>query len=231
MSRPFSFREVAVLPVLGLLLCVGCSNPTSPNPNSTTTTTGTYKVTFDANGGSGTMVQQSIVSGTAANLTVNAFFKTGSTFAGWATTCTGSMAYANGASYAMGSSNVTLYAIWTTAYLSGTHTVTFKVLGSNTFVSNSLYLILQNSSGILTSSSPATVYDVIPKQNLPYSKSYAMVFSGTGSTLEGSASETCSGAGNLTFSVLVDGLQVATSSAAGTHSTQMIQANLPDSIY
>ena len=82
-----------------------------------------HKVTFDKNDvqATGAMAQQSIGEGTAAVLTSNAFTKTGWTFAGWATTSGGPVAYSNGASYTMGASDVTLYAKWTQI----THTITF----------------------------------------------------------------------------------------------------------
>jgi len=68
-----------------------------------------FTVTFDSNGGSGSMTAQSASS--ATNLTANSFTNTGYTFGGWSTTANGSLAYANSASYAF-SSSTTLYAIW-----------------------------------------------------------------------------------------------------------------------
>lgn len=68
-------------------------------------------VTFDANGGTGTTAAQTASSATA--LTVNAFTRSGYTFAGWNTAANGTgTAYADGASYAF-SSSTTLYAQWT----------------------------------------------------------------------------------------------------------------------
>lgn len=67
-------------------------------------------VTFNANGGSGAMADQSASSATA--LSANGFSRSGYTFAGWNTVANGSgTAYANGASYAF-SSSTTLYAQW-----------------------------------------------------------------------------------------------------------------------
>lgn len=67
-------------------------------------------VTFDANGGSGTMTDLSASSATA--LSANAFTRTGYTFGGWNTSADGSgTSYAEGASYAF-TSNTTLYAHW-----------------------------------------------------------------------------------------------------------------------
>ena len=74
----------------------------------------TSTVTFNANGGTGTMSNQ--VSGTAANLTPNAFTKSGYTFGGWATSQSransGTLFLANEASFNFQNS-LTLYAIWT----------------------------------------------------------------------------------------------------------------------
>jgi uncharacterized repeat protein (TIGR02543 family) len=74
-----------------------------------------YSITFDNNdaGATGTMGVQAITSGLSANLTANAFSKTGYAFAGWNTADDGSGTdYANGASYTMASADITLYALW-----------------------------------------------------------------------------------------------------------------------
>lgn len=71
-----------------------------------------YTVQFLANGGSGSMSDQSAVSTTA--LTSNAYTKSGSTFSGWSRTSGGSVEFADGASYDF-QANLTLYAIWTAA--------------------------------------------------------------------------------------------------------------------
>jgi hypothetical protein len=69
-----------------------------------------YTVTFNANGGTGTMASES-ASGTTA-LTANAFTRTGYTFTGWNTVAGGSgTAYANGANFPF-TANTTLYAQW-----------------------------------------------------------------------------------------------------------------------
>jgi uncharacterized repeat protein (TIGR02543 family) len=80
-------------------------------------------VTFNANGGTGSMTAQ--VANVATNLTTNTFTKAGSTFAGWSTSSGGSVAYADGASYAF-AADVTLYAQWTAL---PSHTVTFNANG------------------------------------------------------------------------------------------------------
>ena len=67
-------------------------------------------VTFDANGGTGTMASQS--ASVPTNLNGNAFSRIGYAFAGWATSAGGSVAYADGASFPF-TASATLYAQWT----------------------------------------------------------------------------------------------------------------------
>jgi len=87
-------------------------------------------ISFNANGGQGTMSSMSDKSGTF-NLTANGFSKTGYSFAGWATSNSGAVAYANGASYTVNQSNrgpKTLYAKWT----ANKYTVTLDLQGGQT---------------------------------------------------------------------------------------------------
>jgi uncharacterized repeat protein (TIGR02543 family) len=87
-------------------------------------------VTFDANGGTGTMSNQSASSSTA--LTSNSFSRTGYTFAGWNTAANGTgTAYADGASYPF-TSSTTLYAQWT----ANNYTVTFDANGGTGNMAN-----------------------------------------------------------------------------------------------
>jgi uncharacterized repeat protein (TIGR02543 family) len=72
-----------------------------------------YKVTFNSNGGTGSMADQSITSGMSAALTANAFAKPSWIFAGWAPSTAGTVIYSDKAEYAMKTGNDTLYAIWT----------------------------------------------------------------------------------------------------------------------
>ena len=83
-----------------------------------------HTVTFNANGGTGTMAAQTASAPTA--LTANAYTRTGYTFSGWNTAANGSgSAYANGATYSF-AADLLLYAQWTT---SPSHTVTFNANG------------------------------------------------------------------------------------------------------
>ncbi len=76
----------------------------------------TYTVSFDANGGSGTMAEQTINFGTATALSENTFTRTGYTFAGWNTNADGTGTdYADKASVtdiASAGESITLYAKW-----------------------------------------------------------------------------------------------------------------------
>lgn len=71
-----------------------------------------YVVEYDANGGSGAPAAQSKTNGTALTLSSTVPTRTGYTFAGWATSADGAVAYAAGASYET-DNDVVLYAQWT----------------------------------------------------------------------------------------------------------------------
>lgn len=93
------FFPFAVTCILLLLMC-GCKKNE------------TFTVTFDANGGTGTMEAQTFTEGEAQALTRNAFTYDGYTFSGWNTVQSGS-----GASYTDGqtitaTADLTLYAQW-----------------------------------------------------------------------------------------------------------------------
>jgi uncharacterized repeat protein (TIGR02543 family) len=77
----------------------------------TWTPTVKYTVTFNANGGSGSMAAQQFTQGVSQGLTANAFWRTGYTFAGWSTSPGGSVVYSDGQSVRM-TANRTLYASW-----------------------------------------------------------------------------------------------------------------------
>ena len=72
-----------------------------------------YNITYDSNGGSGSMADQTIDQGSSAMLSANVFTRSGYIFSGWATTPTGGVAYNDMQSYTMGGANVQLYAVWT----------------------------------------------------------------------------------------------------------------------
>ncbi|MCR4615025.1 MAG: InlB B-repeat-containing protein, partial [Clostridiales bacterium] len=94
-------------------------------------TANTYTVAYNANGGSGSMSSVSHTYDTAKNLTANAFTRYGYTFAGWATSASGSVAYTNGQSVtnltSTNGATVTLYAKWT----ANSHNITYNLNGGS----------------------------------------------------------------------------------------------------
>lgn len=90
-----------------------------------------YTVTYNANGGSGAPSAQTKWHGTALTLSTTKPTRTGYTFAGWATSTSGSVAYTAGASYTA-NANVTLYAKWTAI----TYTVSYNANGGSGAPSN-----------------------------------------------------------------------------------------------
>jgi len=89
-----------------------CANSALNPPTCTLAT-----ITFNGNGSTGgSTVSQTITTNTSVNLTPNGFIKTGYSFTGWNTLANGmGTSYADGASYTIGTSNVTLYAKWATS--------------------------------------------------------------------------------------------------------------------
>lgn len=89
----------------------------------------THTVTFNANGGTGSMTDQTIQEGSSANLSANTFTRNGHSFEGWALTSGGSVDYADEAPYTMGTGDVTLYAVW--AVVPPATTLTFTTSGDS----------------------------------------------------------------------------------------------------
>ena len=91
-----------------------------------------FTVTFNPNGGTGSMADQTADLPTA--LTANSFTRPGYTFAGWNTAMNGTgTAYADGATFPF-SADTTLYAQWT--LIPVPHTVTFNPNGGSGTMSN-----------------------------------------------------------------------------------------------
>jgi uncharacterized repeat protein (TIGR02543 family) len=88
-------------------------------------TANNFGVTFDANGGSGTMSNLPMVAGTAKALTANAFTRTGYTFAGWTTASNGTGTAYTSTQLVTLYADVTLYAKWT----ANSYTITFNANG------------------------------------------------------------------------------------------------------
>ena len=70
-----------------------------------------YKVTYNANGGSGAPSSQTKYYGKTLTLSSTKPTRTGYTFKGWATSSSGSVAYSAGGSYTANAA-ITLYAVW-----------------------------------------------------------------------------------------------------------------------
>ena len=71
-----------------------------------------FTVTFNANGGAGTMTPQNFQPGVSQRLRNNAFTRTGYVFAGWSSTPTGALQFDNNQNITI-TANHNLYAIWT----------------------------------------------------------------------------------------------------------------------
>ncbi len=117
------------------------------------TTLPSHTVTFNANGGTGTMAPQVASLPTALNL--NTFVRTGYSFAGWNTQSGGGgTSYADGAFYSF-AADIILYAQWTAQ---PTYTVTYNGNGntggiaptdSNTYLSGTTVTVLGNTGALV----------------------------------------------------------------------------------
>ena len=90
-----------------------------------------YKVSYNANGGTGAPSSQTKWKNQALTLSTVKPTRTGYSFQGWATSASGSVAYAAGASYTANAA-VTLYAVWK----ANTYTVSYNANGGTGAPSN-----------------------------------------------------------------------------------------------
>ena len=104
----------------------------------------TYKIKFNANGGSGSMATLSATYGKTVTLKANAFKKSGRKFRGWSRTKGGAVLYGNKAKVKNlttgNGKTVTLYAVWNTTDSSSSSTSGQSSTGSgtgNTYTSGS----------------------------------------------------------------------------------------------
>ena len=109
----------------------GLKNYLQSSGRTTLTAVEIYTVSFYANGGEGSMSNQTFIIGVEQALSNCEFTRTGYTFAGWATDADGDVAYTNGASVSnlttTADATVTLFAKWTPI----TYTVTFNANGGD----------------------------------------------------------------------------------------------------
>ena len=92
-------------------------------------TANTYKISFNNNGGSGTMDTITCTYDKDCKLSANTFTKTGYTFAGWSKTSEGTIEYTNNETVKnlATSGSITLYAKWT----ANTYTITYNANGGS----------------------------------------------------------------------------------------------------
>lgn len=83
-----------------------------------------YTIAYNANGGTGAPASQTKYYGYNIKLSTTVPTRTGYSFEGWATSASGSVVYAPGASYT-GNADLTLYAVWAAV----TYTVTYDANG------------------------------------------------------------------------------------------------------
>jgi uncharacterized repeat protein (TIGR02543 family) len=92
-----------------------------------------FTVAYDANGGSGEMATSGFTIGVSQNLQPNIFSNTGYTFAGWATSPSGTAVYTDGQSLSSPpatGATVTLYAVW----IGNTYTVVYNANGGDGYM-------------------------------------------------------------------------------------------------
>ena len=136
--------------------------------------TGPYTISFNANGGSGTMNPIAVANGAAVTLTANAFTRSQYTFQGWSTSASGSVTYNNSASVTP-SAHLTLYAIWKYSPVSITCTYNApNASGNASFIVNGT--TYTGSATGLTSGCSVTV-------SKHYSSYNSATFNGTSVTL------------------------------------------------
>lgn len=164
-----SFEGSGALALSGYIETVTMTDPNYVAP--------TYTVTFNANGGSGTMAAQS--GNAAAALNLNAFTKSGYTFGGWASTQVradaGTVFLTNGALFGFTASQ-TLYAIWTPGGGSGSSASANLTLNAATG-----QLIAGSTVGVSASGLQSTAAYTVTVQSTPQTI-------GTGNAVSGSVS-------------------------------------------
>ena len=119
---------LAILSLLGII--IGCTEATTTEV-ITNDKKPEYKISFNANGGKGTMSDISIVAETSIILPENTFTRDNYTFMGWATTADGEVMFKNGAIFEGLYSDITLYAKWEKKVVPVVKiTITFDVNGA-----------------------------------------------------------------------------------------------------
>jgi uncharacterized repeat protein (TIGR02543 family) len=155
----------AVVLLGGVAGFAGCGSGTGASVSDPPSSPTTYTVTYSGNGATGGAVPvDSNKYAAGATVTVlgntGSLVNTGYTFSGWNTAASGSgTAYAGGATFAMGSGNVVLYAQWTQVPVS-TYTVMYSGNGatggavpvdSNKYAAGATVIVLGNTGSLVNS--------------------------------------------------------------------------------
>jgi uncharacterized repeat protein (TIGR02543 family) len=158
---------IAIIIAAGFFACENKDGPDNPPVVGKGTTT----ISFNANGGSGTMEGQLIPENTSAVLTANAFIRNGYTFAGWSASPTGTKEYDDRAIYKAGAGthSVTLYAVWTEITVSSS-TVTFNANGGTGGQTASVTAVSGQPMPPIAAQPP--VYEINSHPDDPYENNY-----------------------------------------------------------
>lgn len=167
-----------------------------------TYTPNTYSVKFNANGGSGTMANESFTYGTAKALTANAFTREGYTFQGWATSASGSKAYNDKQSVSnlatTSGAVVNLYAVWdyekVQLWANGPYWATINVGASKTtgygyyfWWGDTIGYKRQNNKWVASDGSSSN-FSFNPNTAPTYGKTFAKLYSGGWTTTSSESS-------------------------------------------
>ena len=159
----------------------------------------TFNVTFNANGGSGTMQQQEVCSGQPTVLNSCAFTRTGYLFSGWALSPQGQVIFVDGDEVSLGG-DVTLYAVWepncTDIVSTEEHAACDSYLWHGTLYStsceardtvtgvvsggcDSIYILILTVNHSVTLTLDTTVTDSLVWDDITYSESDVITLQGT----------------------------------------------------
>ncbi len=89
-------------------------------------TSSNVTISYNANGGSGSMSSQTVTKGVYVTLKANAFIRSGYSFAGWTTSPSGTVAIYRDCAQVSITSNLSLYAVWTEKSTSSTASLTIS---------------------------------------------------------------------------------------------------------
>ena len=178
-----------IRPVCSSSAITGSTNPSQPT---------SYTITFDANGGLGTMEPQIFTAEIAQTITTNTFTKENCTFAGWNTVADGSgSAYTDGQSITV-SESMTLYAQWEESQFGsfidtrdGNEYATVKI-GEQTWMAENLRYVGNVSMGSMASS--AIAYRYYPSNNASNVSTYGYLYNWT-AAMNGSSSSSANPSG------------------------------------